>query len=164
MNFRKTSNFATCPIWAKLFILSKRISPNFIKYECQCHTATLNILSRAVTSDIRDACIKLKGILSQKKFNRPNLIFWIVMGCGWTSGGPNGPKICARRTKTDFKDWAGCLEVSSRVTLRSHVQVASKSQGQTLGPKFSIFGVFWPFRPKPALPHPISIQNMSFGR
>ena len=31
---------------------------------------------------------------------------------------------------------------TGRVASRSHVRVASKSQGQTMGPKFSIFGVF----------------------
>ena len=35
---------------------------------------------------------------------------------------------------------------------------------QTLRLKFSILGVFWPFRPKRALPHSITIQNMRFGR
>ena len=35
---------------------------------------------------------------------------------------------------------------------------------QTLRPKCSILGVFWPFQPKRALPHPIIIQNMRFGR
>ena len=35
---------------------------------------------------------------------------------------------------------------------------------KTLRPKFSILGVFWPFRPQQPSPHPIAIQNMMFGR
>ena len=34
----------------------------------------------------------LKGILHQKNFYRPNLIFWIVMGCGIARFGRRGLK------------------------------------------------------------------------
>ena len=34
----------------------------------------------------------IKGILPQKKFFRPNLIFWIVMGCGKACFGRKGQK------------------------------------------------------------------------
>ena len=60
---------------------------------------------------------------------------------------------------------------SVRVALRSHcgfppVLMCGSPRGpreQTLRPKLSIFDVFWPFRQKRALPHPITIQNMRFG-
>ena len=35
----------------------------------------------------------IKGILHQKNFYRPNLIFWIVMGCGIARFGRRGLKI-----------------------------------------------------------------------
>ena len=67
---------------------------------------------------------------------------------------------------------AGCLEVRLGFSSRSHRGLpqglmCGSPQGpkeQTLRPKFSILGVFWPFCPKRALPHPISIQNMRFRR
>ena len=34
--------------------------------------------------------------------------------------------------------------------------------GQTLRPKFSSLGGFWPLPPKGAIPHPITIQNVMF--
>ena len=41
-------------------------------------------------------------------------------------------------------------------------------RGNPHGPRgiasFLILGIFWPFRPYRALPHPITIQNMRFGR
>ena len=66
----------------------------------------------------------------------------------------------------------GCLEVSSRVSSRSNRGLprglmCGSPRGpreQTLRPKFSILGVFWPIRPKRTLPHPINIHNMRFGR
>ena len=37
-------------------------------------------------------CFSIKGILHQKIFYRPNLIFWIVMGCGIARFGRRGLK------------------------------------------------------------------------
>ena len=53
---------------------------------------------------------------------------------------------------------------SVQVAWRSHRGLPPGPREQNLRPKFSILGVFWPFRPKRALPHPITIQNMGFGR
>ena len=36
--------------------------------------------------------IYIKGILPKKTFYRPNLIFWIVMGCGRARFGQKGQK------------------------------------------------------------------------
>ena len=38
-------------------------------------------------------------------------------------GGPNGPKICASRTKTDFKDWGDPPPFGKFRTFLSHFGV-----------------------------------------
>ena len=62
----------------------------------------------------------LKGILHQKNFYRPNLIFWIVMGCGIARFGRRGLKI----TKT-WKFWSQNL--SPGVSRRSRPGVSRHS-------------------------------------
>ena len=63
---------------------------------------------------------QFKGILHQKIFYRPNLIFWIVMGCGIARFGRRGLKI----TKT-WKFWSQNL--SPGVSRRSRPGVSRHS-------------------------------------
>ena len=63
---------------------------------------------------------EVKGILHQKIFYRPNLIFWIVMGCGIARFGRRGLKI----TKT-WKFWSQNL--SPGVSRRSRPGVSRHS-------------------------------------
>ena len=104
---------------------------------------------------------RVTGDPTTKKFYRPNLIFWIVMGCGIACFGFGWD---LEPTCTDLE--VSCYtqqEVPSQVALRSYVRVALRSQ-TNFETKIFNFRCFWPLRPKRAVPHPIAIQNMRFGR
>ena len=75
----------------------------------------------------------VKGILPQKKFYRPNLIFWIVMGCGKAHFG--------RKKPASRSVWVAMRSV--RVASRSHVRVASRSQGTNFETKIFNFRCFF---------------------
>ena len=69
----------------------------------------------------------LTGILPQKKFYCPNLIFWIVMGCGKARFGRKGQKP---------------LEVENFVLWDLMCGSPGGPREKTLRPKFSTLGVF----------------------
>ena len=119
-----------------------------------------------------------KGILHQKNFYRLNLIFWIVMGCGIARFGRRGLK-----TTETWKFWSQNLSprgFEARRTWGFEAQHHGVSRGGAgvsrhsamapwLGDKFwdrnfQVSVVFRPLRPKRAIPHPITIQNMRFRR
>ena len=104
----------------------------------------------------------LKGIY------RLNLIFWIVMGCGIARFGRKGLK-----TTETWKFWSQILSpgVLRRCPSRSLViRWDLEGQRQMINhwslwdQNFQVSVVFRPFRPKRAIPHPITIQNMRFRR
>ena len=75
---------------------------------------------------------KLKGILPQKKFHRPNLIFWIVMGCGNACFGRKG-----QNTTWNWKFWSQSLfpGTSRRPAHGTSKQLAMGPRGNPHGPR-----------------------------
>ena len=123
-------------------------SKSYFKYEDDY----TNLVQRCEVCDVssKSKFVNLKGILPQKIFYRPNLIFWIAMGCGKARFGWKGQKT-PKIENFGLKVFLMC-------------ELPRGPRKQTLRPKLSILGVFRLFRPKRASPHPIAIQNMRFWR